>query len=72
MDSMTQVGTEQLTAQLKVNSELDHEIFVLQSEDESLQQRLKEQAEKIQEHLNCKRVVSWLEHEINKERYDDQ
>lgn len=45
MENMAQMGSEQLQAKMKSISELDHQVFLLMSEDESLEQRIKEQAE---------------------------
>ena len=36
MENMTQVGSEQLTAKVKSLVELERQVFLLQSEDESL------------------------------------
>lgn len=71
MENMTQVGSEQLTAKVKSLVELERQVFLLQSEDESLQQRIKEQAEQIQLHVNSKRFVSWLQREDKLQLYDD-
>ena len=71
MESMAQVGSEQLTAKMKNIADLEREIFHLQSQDESLQVRIKEQAENIQHHVNSKRIVSWLEREMELGLYDD-
>jgi len=52
-------------------AELEKQVFQLNSEDEVLQQRIKEQAEQIQKHINSKRFVSWLQREDKFQLYDD-
>ena len=71
MESLSQLGSEQLQAKQQSVQELDHQIFLLQNEDQSLYQRLKEQEEAIQLNLNNKRVVSWLEREMRLKLYDE-
>ena len=71
MESLSQLGSEQLQAKLQNVQELDNQIFLLQNEDQSLYQRLKEQEEAIQLNLNNKRVVSWLEREMRLKLYDE-
>ena len=44
---------------------------MLENEDVSLYQRLKEQAEAIQGHVFCKRIVAWLEREWKLQLYDE-
>lgn len=57
------MGSEHLSAKLAHIHELERQIFLLKSEDESLEQRIKEQADEIQDHTNNKRIVSWLQRE---------
>ena len=63
MESVAQQGSEQLRSKMKTIAELERQVFLLNSEDESLEQRIKEQTEIILNHINSKRIVSWLQRE---------
>jgi len=51
--------------------DLEEQIFLLENEDVSLYQRIKEQAEAIQGHIFCKRIVRWIDREWIMQLYDE-
>ena len=64
MENLTQAGSEMLALKINDLNELEQQINALQSKEESLAQRIKEKDELIWECLDFKRIVAWLQREL--------